>query len=338
MKRNFIALFVAVVVSVSSLNSIFAQRNDSLPQRAEIAEVQMPDEPIVINGVEFKSEREFVESGKRCRTKQPSLAVSLNVQNQIETAKASRLIMNAAGIAEYTDEGLRQAGSITISVRWHVINRGDGIANGDIPLSMIENQIAVLNRAYGGQTGGFNTPFRFVLDSVDRTTNADWFAQASEADEFYMKRALRLGDAKTLNIYSAGMTDGTLGWAYLPEDVQDYLIYDGVVLLYSTLPGGSAAPYNQGNTLTHEVGHWLGLYHTFENGCEKSTGDFIYDTPSEKSETYGCPTKRKRSCPRSGGYDPTTNFMNYTNDACMFKFTAGQAQRMDLAAEIYRGL
>lgn len=335
MKRNLIAFLVAVLVSNFGVSLVYAQQTDSPPQKSDVSEL---DAPLIINGREFSSKLEFIESGARCRTKDPSEAESQNIYEQLERVRASRLIMNAAGIAEYDNDAMRQSGSITINVRWHVINRGEGAANGDIPLTMIENQIAVLNQAYSGQTGGFNTPFRFVLQSVDRTNNAAWFAQNSEDDEFNMKVALRQGGMGTLNIYSAGMSDGTLGWAYLPEEVRNYPVYDGVVLLYSTLPGGSEFPYNQGDTLTHEIGHWLGLYHTFKGGCDKSSGgDFIWDTPAEKSASYRC-LAYNRSCPRSGGYDPTANFMNYTDDACMFKFSAGQAQRMDLAAEIYRGL
>jgi hypothetical protein len=335
MKRFFVAFFVAILISNFGSSYVLAQKVDSVPQKHDVLE---QDEPLVINGKVFASEQAFVESGARCRTKEPTEAESLNVQDQLETVKASRTIMDAAGILNLTEEGLRTPGMITINVHWHVINKGEGVANGDITQAMIENQIAVLNRDYAGQGGGFNTPFRFVLQSVTRTTNSVWFEMNPEEDEYEMKVGLRQGDAKTLNIYTTGMRDGTLGYAYPPWFYQQYPVYDGVVLLYSSVPGGSAAPYNMGATATHEVGHWLGLYHTFQGGCNKSTnGDFIWDTPAERSAAYGCPTSR-RTCPRSGGYDPTTNFMDYTNDACMYKFTSGQAQRMDLAAEIYRGL
>jgi hypothetical protein len=335
MKRNLIAFLAAILISNFGINSISAQKTDSPPKKYDVSEQA---EPFVVNGRAFESKQEFIESGARCRTKEPSEAQSLNAYDQLERVKASRIIMDAAGVAEYSEEGMRQPGSITINVRWHVVNRGEGVANGNITQAMIDNQIAVLNQAYSGQAGGYNTPFRFVLQSVDRTMNTAWFAQNTEDDEYNMKVALHGGGFGTLNIYSAGMNDGTLGWAYVPEEIQQYLHYDGVVLLHTTVPGGSEAPYNLGDTLTHEVGHWLGLYHTFRGGCNKSAGgDFIFDTPAERSSAYGCPSNR-RSCPRSGGYDPTTNFMDYTDDACMFKFTAGQAQRMDLAAEIFRGL
>ncbi len=214
-----------------------------------------------------------------------------------------------------------------INVYFHVIRKGTGLSNGDVPTSMITSQMNVLNAAFAG------TGWSFTLVSTTRTTNTTWYNGCYGSSETAMKTALRQGTADDLNIYSCNPSGGILGYATFPSSYNSAKIKDGVVILYSSMPGGSAAPYNEGDTGTHEVGHWMGLYHTFQGGCS-SNGDYVSDTPAEKSPAYGCPSGRN-TC-SSAGFDPIENFMDYTDDACMWKFSTGQDARMDSQFTTYR--
>jgi Pregnancy-associated plasma protein-A len=225
--------------------------------------------------------------------------------------------------------------SATVPVYFHVVTDG---ATGALTNRQIASQIAVLNDTFGGGEGGARTGFSFTLAGVTRTDNAAWFyAGIGGTDEHSMKSTLHMGGENALNVYST--TAGAyLGWAFLPEIVtkpgQAYL--DGIVLDWESLPGVSstyAGRYDQGETLTHETGHWLNLEHTFFGGCN-AKGDFVDDTPAQKVPTGGCP-EGKDTC-KEPGLDPIHNYMDYSYDSCYTEFTPGQAQRMRDAWLFYR--
>lgn len=273
--------------------------------------------PFVVNGQAFADQKAYVDSGARCTTVQPSALEQLLLAAKEQSFAAEQA---AKGRDVY------QTAGGNIPVYWHVITNTSG--QGAPTSAQISQQIAVLNAAYAA------AGFTFNLVQTTTTANNSWYTCTGGTCESQMKNALRQGGAGTLNIYSNNMGGGLLGWATFPSNYNSQPKLDGVVVLYSTLPGGNASPYNLGDTGTHEVGHWLGLYHTFQGGCN-NPGDSVSDTPAEKSPAYGCPTGRN-SCRTKPGLDPITNFMDYTDDACMNTFSAGQNSRMNAQFTQYR--
>jgi hypothetical protein len=225
-----------------------------------------------------------------------------------------------------------RAAPVTVPVYFHVIRRDLTVEGGNVPMSRIKAQMDVLNDSYAGRTGGANTGFRFDLKGVTRTTAPSWFNLKGYGQDLAMKTALKVGGTDTLNIYSAKLGGLLLGYAYLAQDADEVGVLDGVVVHYQSLPGGDFSIYSEGDTATHEVGHWFDLLHTFDGGCEG--GDHVADTAPEASPAFYCPEGRD-TC-KGDGLDPITNFMDYTQDSCMFEFTPGQAARMQQAWTAYR--
>jgi hypothetical protein len=230
------------------------------------------------------------------------------------------------------------AGSVTIDTVYHVISdHALSKAERGRWTRMIGAQTDVLNESFAGDTSptAAATAFQFRQIGITFTVNPAWYTMTPNTTaERDAKAALRTGGAGTLNIYSANIGAGLLGWATFPQNFHDQQTRDGVVILDQSMPGGNLDIYSEGDTATHEVGHWLGLYHTFQNGCS-TTGDQVADTAPEQSPAFNCPVGRD-TCTKDALVDPISNFMDYSQDSCMDEFTVGQAQRMSDSWTAYR--
>ncbi len=218
-------------------------------------------------------------------------------------------------------------GTINIPVYFHIVLPN---AN-DVSNSQIQSQLNVLisdfnsrntNQLPSGASNFVNdatiTDINFTLAGTYRYNDntASWGTNNA------VKAAYPpITPQSHLNIWVCNIGGGILGYAQFPGGNS---LTDGVVLLHSSLPGGSAVPYNQGRTATHEVGHYLNLRHIWGDGrCKQD--DFVTDTPSSDGANYGCPSYPTINCSST---DMTMNYMDYTDDGCMYMFTDGQRNRM----------
>lgn len=293
--------------------------------------------------LEFQLSDEFQKGGHRCAS--PGAGELVDLVAGLSPTDCS---INSTTIQGEYDPA--NGPVYTIPVVFHVIQRTDG--TGNVSNALITSQVAILNedfRALPGSLGapGFDTEIQFVLATEDPNGNATTGINRVTSNAYFtdpgpgafndMKQALNWDTDRYLNIYTNDAA-GNLGYATFPQqDAGAYL--DGVVLLYSSVgrnsPGGGI--YDLGRTATHEVGHYLGLFHTFQDGCGTAgapytTGDRIGDTARQQSPNFNCPAGAT-SCSSA---DPIENYMNYTQDSCMDRFTAEQANRMRCGIANYR--
>ncbi|UYZ57886.1 M43 family zinc metalloprotease [Hymenobacter latericus] len=221
---------------------------------------------------------------------------------------------------------------ITIPVVVHVVYN---TAAQNVSDQAIANQIAVLNQDFGKTNADASlTPslyagvasavnVRFSLQQVVRRQTRTTSFSSNDAVKITKRGGSDpVSPDKYLNLWVCNLGGGLLGYAQFPGGAP---ATDGVVVLFSSLPGGTAANYNLGRTATHEVGHWLNLRHIW--GDATCGNDFVGDTPTQQTSNGGCPAFPKITCNNQG--DMSMNYMDYTYDKCMYMFTAGQAARME---------
>ena len=221
----------------------------------------------------------------------------------------------------------RQAGYsyLKIQLVFHIIHDG---GSGMPTLNMLNRQMAVLNEAYSGSTAsaGIDTRIRFEKKS-HRFIDSSMYAGNCRGLSSSLRATHAYADSSIINVFTCP-ADGYLGWAYLPWQYSEGSKYQIILIHPQTMPGGSYSGLNLGDTLVHEMGHYLGLLHTFagnSGSCDKD--DKVDDTPLEATPNYGCSAGRD-TCPNDAGLDPIWSFMDYSKDACMNRFSAGQVERM----------
>lgn len=335
----------ALIAAQATAAPIHANADTGQPDRIAIGAPEfqvISDNEIIIDGVTYNSWAEvansgfFQDVGTRCATHTNMADVGLRGSG----TDCSFQRTSVEGQYEPSN------GILRIPVVVHVIQRTNG--TGFISDAEVRSQIDILNEDFKAIPGTFgangdDAQIEFFLatedpngnptDGITNSTNNTWF---SDAGSYW--NTLNWDPSRYLNIYT-NSASGALG--YVPELPQGGIVgstSDRVVVLYSTFGRNAPfAPFNLGRTGTHEVGHYLGLLHTFSNGCPSASscstnGDLICDTNPESSPTFGCPSSRQ-SC---GFAAPKDNYMDYADDICMQRFTPDQINRMRCTLENFR--
>jgi hypothetical protein len=307
-----------------------------------------------VDGQQFDSWSAYVQSdyfrsnGRRCGTPDRDMREMLfGPSSSPEPADCSSGSTNPT--TDYAPGAL-----LEIPVVVHIL-MNDSCTDGIISNAMVQSQIEILNEdflALAGSNGAMGTDaqIQFILADEDpggqpttgitRTCNTTWFNDSGSYWD-----TLAWDPNRFLNIYT-NKASGALGYVpFLPADGGGSLVgeaRDRVVILWSAFGRDSdAVPYDQGRTATHEVGHYLGLEHTFnpQNSCGSQTkpgcysdGDLICDTLPQAVPNFGCPTD-PQSCSTP---DPYQNYMDYTDDLCMEEFSVEQTRRSRCSLEHYR--
>ena len=287
------------------------------------------------DGSSMLSEEEtFTATQRKC-------AADEILQEQLKTDAALRDRMNQ--IEEFTrnivdnptNNRLLSSGIIEIPVVVNVLYRTTAQ---NISAAQIQSQIDVLNKDFSATNADYNLTatyssvksgdvnVRFVLDQVIRkSTNKKSWGLNDAMKKNSLGGINPTSPTTKLNLWVCNLSSGYLGYAQFPGGSSTT---DGVVIDDNALgtTGSAAAPFNKGRTATHEVGHWMNLRHIW--GDATCGNDQVGDTPLHNTANYGCPASGHKSTCTGTPVEMTMNYMDYTDDACMYMFSTGQKTRM----------
>src|SRR3569833_622192 len=285
----------------------------------------------------FFESQDWLQSGGRCGTKAPASLSLIAPPTGTSDCGANATVINPAYIDGRT---------FVVQGVFHLVEKTDG--TGHITDDQVRSQIQILNEdnqaiKFFLFTHGNKAGIEFVLarkdpngnptTGIERVTNNAYFAEGDSGTS-PMKTALHWDATKYLNVYSTGLdtlSTPLLGYATFPFDLSGAPSQDGVVLTYASVGHNAAyAPYDLGASATHEIGHWLGLYHALQGGCGTAskpytTSDLIKDTVPESTAAQDF-TVHASGC-SGGGNAPIENYMDYSYDTCMTTFTPEQVNR-----------
>lgn len=263
-------------------------------------------------------------------------AVDLNAaereRTRQEMATSTRQLRSAA-------PGVTLPAHVLVPVYVHVI-RGSHRGERSVNATKVRRIMEILRGGFAGSQSAYAaaTRFSFTLQKLDFTRNDKWYHTGiyTSAD-LQMHRKLHRGYSRALNIYVRGLTRGALGYSRFPWQYTSRRFLDGITVSVNGLPGGKQRGYNRGDTVIHETGHWLGLFHTFQRQCGDGYSDAVADTP-ESTVNFQCSPHLCNAADAlvTGYINPALNFMNYSFDSCMRLFTPGQSDRMDAEYAMYR--
>ena len=340
-------VWTAIGCLIAFLVMFFAARTSSASDTPNAPEAVTVDGITFDNTQEFWKSPYFKASGKRCHTqdRETRLAANLGLPKFNENPDCSSTATNPRAIY---DPGAQYQMQVVV----HIL-MDNSCSQGKLTDAQVRSQIAILNedfQAISGSNGsaGYASGIRFALATRDpqgrptsgitRTCNSTYF---NDGGSYWQQ--LAWDPSRYINIYTNN-GGGGLGYVpYLPADGNPGSKGDRVVVAWDTFGKNASggAPYNLGRTATHEIGHYLGLEHTFTGSCANASapacyrnGDLICDTNAEAEPVYSpCSLGSSSSC---GSTDPSDNYMDYSDDQCMRRFTRQQVRRMRCSIESYR--